>query len=127
MSDIDWKARALAAEAALAELTGGEIINCAAAVAEDFACLDCGRSTDDFWVEDALWWQAIVPEDRTTWPPLFKPVLVSQSGDEPEVAAFDTEDVDRLRIHYKNWEGKVYAGWSFLVFPPPPRSPRGAQ
>lgn len=72
-------------------------------------------------------WQVIVPEDRATWPPLFKPVLVSQSGDEPEIAAFDTEDVDRLRIHYKNWEGKVYAGWSFLVFPPPPRSPRGAQ
>lgn len=62
MSDIDWKARALAAEAALAELTGGEILNCAAAVEEDFACLDCGKSTDDFLVEDALWYGA-VPEN----------------------------------------------------------------
>lgn len=62
--DIDWKERALAAEAALAELTGGVVHNCAAATEDDYVCLDCARPTDDFWVEDALWYGA-VPENNT--------------------------------------------------------------
>lgn len=65
-------------------------------------------------------WQRIDPKDRATWPPLFKTVLASDRGGFPALASFSTED-ERLIIHCGNWEGKVYDGWSFFVFPAPPR------
>lgn len=38
------------------------VLDCATASGDDFACIDCNASTDDFWVEDALWHGA-VPEN----------------------------------------------------------------